>query len=443
MNQLPPFEKYNAHGVNDRAVTRINKFLHWLGSRNVPVRTLLLLRAGVDVQRLENLTLPVIDTLHWEVSDDSEVHVNAVLRCLPNLTDIHEAAIFDASLTPKLKVLTYSRCNIFRMLPFEGTCLSLQELRLRGGGLSDSLTERLREGCPNLQLLEILLRGGDFNCLLNLLQTNLFLQELVIRGVVVGKALEIVALFPNIRRLTVTEVILSHTDTAEIFISVHEHSPHLEYIRTSDLSYSRQDGGTLNIATATHDPNSIIAAHQVSRLFGTFKPLTKLAWHLSLDPDVAVMIAATYSATLKSLTAPRIAAEELNMLLQRCGGIRDLQCGHLSNDSLEIIAGACPQLVSLSLCLDGAEEVVGFSALCAACTKLKELTIEMHLPKVLTLSSANYNLTATLAIIVIQNVRLRLLKLVGDFCDTDVAFFRQLAREKQLLPMPVITLQCK
>lgn len=101
------------------------------------------------------------------------------------------------------------------------------------------------------------------------------------------------------------------------------------------------------------------------------------------------------------------------------------------NCALKLIARTCPLLVAFALSCQPLPED-GLASVFAACTQLKELTLEVQ--------RVGVNGRATLGGIIKNNLRLKMLKLMGGWSESDVMWFKQLAREHQVLPVPTMIL---
>lgn len=437
MRQLPPFGEYVGQSTTRQSARHIAKYLQWMASRSVPVRALLL--AGKNVEGLleavgPNLTMPLVETLVWNVDHDFSAKAPAVLavvRCLPNLTAINVApgVVINTSFTPILKALTVAGRTAGSPLPFTGPCLQLKELRMGQFPMTVELAQHLKRFCPNLQLLEVSLWSADnFNCLLSLLRASLRLEELVLHNFVVIKVQEIAALFPNIRRLTFSRII-GDTVTVDVFADVISRYPGLEYFKAGNFVCSRKDSKLHADA---------ISAELLTVILSSYSSLEVFSWDTCrvLSTDISILLADKFGRTLTSLNVAAM-DQVLEILLQGCGASLKSLCLKCYHDTcpLALIATTCPQLVSLSLhyrtgSKGGYEE--GLPSLCrlaACCPELAELTLTIY-------KCANRQ--ALLKTIIDCKLHLRLLKLFG-FEESDAVWFRSKARDQQLIPVPAIT----
>lgn len=426
MGQLPAFGDNTEHGTSSTRATRhAASCVPWLADRNVPVQTLLL--SGNVEQRLQaaELILPLIETLNWRDPGGYAQDLLAVVRRLPNLTAVHveNRVVLHAALTPKLKIFTITGRPVNNCLPLHGTFLQLQELRLEHFELAEDFL--LDQCCPNLKLLQVSVPSISFSKFLTILRGCLSLEELVLHRLQMNQGAEIAAL-PNIKRLTVTGLPFHNV---EVFVDVLGRYPGLEYLSIDGLAYYRKE-------SRLELPGHSIPVSSVPRILSACSSLEVISSDLVMDCAMAEFVADQFSSTLKSLTV-RTELPALATVLQRCGAsLRNLCLNSEVRDNCSLVLGlvaiTCPQLVTLSLHFGVFPEEYSFSALFQACVELKELTLKVD--------RTIGNRRVPLGAIVSNELRLKLLKLVGTFDQADVVWFRQQIQDMQQLPVPVILL---
>lgn len=186
-----------------------------------------------------NLLMPLIETLHWDLFDE----LASVVQRTPNLMVIHQIypycpPIINIPLTPKLRLLTIGY-QFENRKPFMGSCLQLQELRMKCFKLTATLANELVK-CPNLRLLELSMFSMNVNNLLQLL-TKLSLQELIVFGLDLSDAAVIAAAPSSVRRLTFRGTIHSGRDE-DAFVTLLELFLDVEYLRVHGFVFSRKHG---------------------------------------------------------------------------------------------------------------------------------------------------------------------------------------------------------
>lgn len=128
--------------------------------------------------------------------------------------------------------------------------------------------------------------------------------------------------------------------------------------------------------------------------------------------DIANRLAIKCEGTLQSLTIQdQNDMQPLHNFLKRCGATLkslDVTCEILGR----LGSWECPLLLIAS-----------------TCTQLNELTLEAQ--------RASVDCRAVLSAIIKHKLRLKLLKLIGGWCNqSDAVWFKQLSRDHQLLPVP-------
>lgn len=331
----------------------------------------------------------------------------------------------DTSLTPMLREIAVAgHLNVAISPQFADSCPQLHVLRVGQIRLTDELADWLVQSCPNLQLL-VSMKDVGANNLHRVLGLCSRLSELVVFdvGILVGA---VVALCRSLRRLTCNG---QDKPAIATLIAVSELSSHLEYFKWNAFVFSPKDG-RLELPATNHDR---ISTAQLSSILGHYSSLERFHLESALSGDMVPLLDYKFAGTLRHLS---VDADKVVMtaLLQRCG----LFLTSLSIDvelfnttsSLALIAATCPRLVILSLRnFDYIEEE---AVLLGACKELKELTVEVHY-------MADFGWRVLRAVLAAR-LQLKKLKLVGRFGSCDAYFFRQQARDQQLLPVPVITI---
>lgn len=338
-----------------------------------------------------NLTLPLVETLFWNGECDHVLVLDAVLRCLPNLTAIHHVSGANNppfsvhSLAPKLKMLAIIGGERIPFKDYWESCSQLLELRIEHVQLFCSLANELRMCCPNLKLLEVSVFLGQIDAVEKLLNTHLGLEELVLHGLAMGIKVATVASYRNIKRLTIAGYCMSSMGgSVAVAADIMLNSPHLDFFKSCYFTFSRSQR-TLEMTwpylTAAHIGNIVNSCKR--SLVGELS--VKLAFNFNNDASMGLQpflfADKNGCGTLTSLTlleGGRYASTE--MLLQRCGAtLRSfdvINWGYLEGKcSLSLIATTCPQLTSLSLRFGKItpEDEDGFPVLFSACAQLKEL----------------------------------------------------------------------
>lgn len=123
----------------------------------------------------------------------------------------------------------------------------------------------------------------------------------------------------------------------------------------------------------------------------------------------------------------------LRCLLPRCLHMKCIRMyGVLEDEHFELIAKHCPQLTSLSVNSWNPDSI----------TEIGALQVLMACPKLKTLAIIDETVSFTSILQAILNNRFHLEKLscdeLAEFSSADVQKFRSMAREMQLLPVPMI-----
>lgn len=391
------------------------------------------------VQGLEaDLALPLIETLHWEVEAISTEELAAVLQCLPNLTAFCHTMVYrgviDISTIPRLAVLTVVGNSTGSIFPFTGSCPQLQELRIGSFQLTDERAGWLVQCCPNIQLLEVSMHDTDVNHLLRLLQTNLCLEELVLHNIELNKVSQVAAL-PNIRRLTFTGQNNIFGSILNVFIDMLGRYPHLECLRTDDVVCSRKVGQRSVLAFQTIE-SFFMTPEEMSGILSKCSPVEVFSFYPILQNYVADFLSDKFDEALKALAMWTNERHVLYTMLSSCGwSLRSLDLNWECEEEacpLEYIARSCPGLTKLSLHFGEytiEPQEYSFTALFEGCKSLEEFSLEHH--------RMDVDRVALRAIIQCK-LRLKVLKLVRGFEESDGVWFRQQIRDQQLLPLPAI-----
>lgn len=271
--------------------------------------------------------------------------------------------------------------------------------------------------------------GVAFDNILKLLRACSSLEELVLHDV---QAIDMAALlaFPNIKRLAILAFRSETVSTVNMTVNAVMLRPDLDHLRTYVFDFSRAEH---KLKLPSH--GTLSTAH-LSRLISPCNSVKELSVSSLLDDGTASLMVDRLGGSLRALTLCVQDFAPLEILLQRYG--RTLRSLALDNDyeflcTFALIGATCPQLISLSVRICNHSDEEGFSALFSACTELKELTLAL-------VSCLSFNGRDALRAIVDNRLRLRVLTLKEAFDKSDAVWFRQLARDQQLLPVPQIVL---
>lgn len=455
---LPPFGESSGPWKSNILGSNVLRFMRWLHSRKVPLRTLMItgIHDGVlevlDREPFPDLHLPFVDTIYWSGSYSiSSVGLGAaVLRYCPNLTAVDNQ--FSVNFpecshaeTPKLKTLTIS--GPYRAaLSLPRLCgPQLRELRLRNCGLkeldiilevigqSNDLArggvESISRVCPLLEVFETKLSQDKFPNLLRLLQSLKHLREVILEVDKLNHAhcIEICEM-TNIKRFTA--ISYSPNKHAVIFVALLEQRPDLEYLNICGYAYDSLDGilemaaGFMNVAFLKGLLNRCTDVRELR--IKTFTGWTR---------DAVELIGEKLAGRLSSLTIGGVHSFSLEIMLTSCGpSLRylELSGGEISDRTFQFVAIFCQHLECLSLRLDSNSiSDVGMISVISGCSKLKELC-----------SSISQDLTvASLQAILDHKLHLARLELSSrSIGAADTTWFREQVKLLQLLPFPAIVL---
>lgn len=451
---LPPFGESYDPWKSNIAGRNMLRFMRWLDSRKVPLRTLML--TGIDDGVLEvldrepfpDLHLPSVDTIYWSGSYSifSVGLGAAVLRYCPNLTAVDNQ--FSVNFpecshvgSPKMELLTIS--GPYRAaLSLPQLCgPQLRELRMRNCGLkeldavlevigqSNEVVESIGRACPLLEVFETKLSQDKFPLFLRLLQLLKHLREVILEVDKLNHAhcTEICEM-ANIKRFTA--ISYSPNKHAVIFATLLEQRPDLEYLNICGYAYDSLEGilemaaGFMNVAFLEGLLNRCTDVRELR--IKTFTGWTR---------DAVELIGDKLAGRLSSLTIGGGHSFSLELMLTSCGpSLRylELSGGEISDRTFQLVSKSCQNLESLSLRLDyNSISDVGMISVISGCSKLKELS-----------SSIAQDLTvASLQAILDHKLRLTRLELSSrNIGAADTAWFREQVKLLQLLPFPAIVL---
>lgn len=420
----------------------VANYLQWLDSRKAAVRSLQLVGHMDNMELLNTLhstamTLPFVETLCLSGTSlmPSKV-LDALLRCCPWLTSLSCHAIRPseplAALTAPLtglQTLTICGAHPESLKTLEMYGPQLRELRMEACPLTDELAALIRETCPALQVLEVMMIV-NIEELVSLLEACPYIRHLAFRGLDQAGITQVLA-FQQIKRLVIHPHLQCSLDST-VFANMLALRPDMEHLELALCKYS-QDGGQLGLGWAGQLDATVLTA-----IFSNCPVVSNLTIAGKfLEGDLANVIAQRCgNGSLTSLNLMSATAHtQLGIVLQTCGPfLKHFSIsGIFQPQHLCAIAEYCTQLESLyllpfnrSLVTDG-----HFIAIIAACPHIKELKLSNLLGVT----------RAGLEAIIEHRLHLRKITMVCSFTVADMEWFCQEVRDHDLLPVPVMRIK--
>lgn len=389
IRQLPPFGQHMHQGESSKRVKHVDSYLQWLSSRNVPLKSLDL----ADTLSLELLGSPLLASMES-------------IAC-SNITAVKSDSALPHGSLRELKRLTITASFNFSLV---NECLAvigprLQALHMKHYVLSASRSHFLAVLCPLLQVLEV--AAHPDKGLAILVERCAHIQHVELHGWLPSTTVERVLAFPQIKWFALHN---PHMDD-ERFVRIVKARPDIAHLHLGEYKYSDAEGLCI--------PRQNLA---VLRSILEVRPtIDKLAFlkHAVYDfvqSRLVEFIANRLGGCLKSLTITVVESRQLILLLAKCPQLRSfhLTCDQHSCtcDVMQVLVSTCTLLESLTLVVKSG-------------TPIQADTLRMLLQVILD--------------------HRRCLKQL-ELCDTafqhaDVVWFRDQAKELQLLPVADVSLR--
>lgn len=435
--QLPSFGEQRPLSVRSEYQER---YLLWLHSRKVPVKALLLTGnayPGLEGNGWTEFTLPTVERIHWKTQYPvSEFLVEAVLRCCPNVTSIvskRTVAISSlaAKLAPKLKsvVVSFSYGSNSMYVSAGGL---LTELRVVDCWLDDNTAQAIGKACPMLTTLEAA-NIYNVNAIILLLQSCVRMQELILGGEMTKAKLAQILAYRQIIRFT---------------CKGYDHLFAWALLVRPDLQYLDISGNRYSSAERSLHLNDTSRSGVFSQILDVCTPVNRLRLAgAPLSDGIATLIAAKMGASLKHLMVTVGHSPPLGIVLQGCKFLTSLSfSGDCTDDILQAIAAnGCP-LTSISCLAFSASSAItdeGLAQFIPSCPNLEELAFHGYTGSHRSEDKPRHMLKSLQSIL---DCKLRMtmigLRPTGDSAESDAKWFRQQAKENQLLPVPQVHVRC-
>lgn len=431
VQQIPAF---GAAHTNGREIKLIGNYVQWLDSRKAAVRAMVL--AGTNEQALDELLacpllLPSVECIHWKGNFGCIKLAQALLLSCPNLISVDSEVFltFTAEVVAKVPKLQHITISKYIHASVDSLTLigpQLLGLRVKGREISTNEAAAISRACPCLQTLEITVphRAAAILAIVELFVTACKgLQDLCLAGGFLGlDAVKQLLANKRLRRFAVT----SPTNNDDYLLaSAMELRPDMEY-----LQFGRSQPVSKGVLQVKG-----VNATLLARVLDIRSAVHTLLLDGYLRDDVARLVAARLSGLL-SVSFRADSCEPVETLLAACGpSLKSFKL--IAQDMVPaaapyLIAAHCPLLESLTLVFEQDESVAtddGMSAIFAACPHLKELTLK----RIDSITSQ------ALQAILDHKLHLKTLRLLScGFYSRDAVWFRERARECQVLPVPEI-----
>lgn len=455
ITQLPAFGEFCSHPDDEllTSTTKVPKptrfatnYLQWLGSRKVPVKSIVLTRNtvyGVEQLNKSKLRLPSVESIVWTGNDylTGEL-VEAVMRACPNIThlELGRSIAFSPDMAqhvPKLRSIkiggSYHSRSDKKMASVMVFGPQLRELRIGRCKFDEALFIIMSSKALGLQALEIEVGKGVSHQFVQLLQMCKDLRELVLHSnysdALDADTLSKIAASPQLKKLTVNTYADAHIACA-MFTAVLEQRPDLEHLQVGEWKLVSAEG-VVHVHLSTDEHVSAAESAALTTTLSACPAAKELKALGTIDKDVAEIIVRNVKGPLQSLSAMVTDSVPLEILLRKFGMTLkhlDISSEGLTDDMLRFIAAQCPQLESIVFndARDAAATDEGIASFLAACPRIRKVCVQ----------SMRTITVETLQAILTRKVRLQQLYLTYCGIDTKVDWYRQQAKELQLLPVP-------
>lgn len=441
-SQLPPFGDLPSKN-STRGILHVVSFVHWLSSRRVALKALLIKDTDCDQFADEPaITLPAVERICWTGNAlDCSHLLKGLLRCCPNLTSMDCEAFSSATIGPTFLTKHVPKLNEMVM---NGSVFAspqsiwlppqLQVLRLRQYPLDSylQLGRRIASSCPLLKTLEALCQTDNVYSVLGILGACSRLRELTLLGSgLKGEGIARILAFGQIKRFS-CQARTSHTShgpqSEEVFANTLELRPDLEYLQVNCCHYFRPEGNL-------HIISLQCKADVMRRILNICTFVAELDVSVDSSFESATVITEHVGVRLKALAinCPREWAALMGVALQQCAGgliTLDLNGDGVDDQLLLVVGQHCPLLKSLFLSSSFSSTFTddGMLAVISGCPHLQHCTVK-----------ARRITRNTLQAILDHRLRLMTLTLtVFSGATVTAAWFRQQCKEHMLLPVPIV-----